>query len=667
MDNVITLDELFHGRLFRVPDYQRGYAWEEGQVGDFLEDLDLLSPSKWHYTGTVVLHALDFPTPEQDKEGQNYSSADIVDGQQRLTTTILVLDGIQKALKAIPSNRSDLTQEAQGWAREAHALSRGIYRNYIAAERTTGQPLYKLSLNTDTDTFFKDSVLAVHPSIEGPKNVPQIRLQAASQQIENFLASRYEKEPLMRVQWLRELYTKLTHRLRFTLYQVNESAEVGRIFESMNDRGKPLTELEKVKNYLLYVASTLDSAGNFGQIVNNTWAAILVQLAAAGRLEPDDENQLLRVHWIAFYDHNRKSWEGSKTIRHRFNQRAYQGKQNELLSQLVNYTKSLKEACVAFCEAYSPRMTEAFLLFRGNASLPSIIDWSTRLRRLGTMATFLPLLVACRQQWPTDSDKYLRLVKLCEAYAFRVYRLKGARADAGESTLCWIANQVVSGNVPYEKAIIRLKEDLAYRCDDLTFAKLLSPESELVYNAFNKLRGLKYLLYEYETHLATHRYGSPRLTWGQVANLPRKNTIEHVLPQTISYPYWEDRFGEDQGEKHNKFVHDLGNLALTMWNSHYSNRTFPQKKYQPHPDAKCYAEALFFQENELVQWDEWTDNSIENRRRKLLEWAKDRWSVDFSDSPTQMIGQEVESDRSDEGDEEDDAMDNEPAITEDAE
>ena len=658
MENVKTLDELFHGHLFKVPDYQRGYAWEEGQVGDFLEDLDLLSPSKWHYTGTIVLHAVDSPTPEQDRDGQHYSSADIVDGQQRLTTTILVLDGIRKALNTISADGSDPAQEAQD-------LARGIYRNYIAAERPTGLPLYKLSLNTDTDTFFKNSVLAVHPSIEGPKNVSQMRLLAASQQIEKYLAARYAQEQSMKVQWLRELHAKLAHRLRFTLYQVNEAAEVGRIFESMNDRGKPLTELEKVKNYLLYVASTLEDAGDFAQSVNDTWATVLGRLAAADRLAPEDENQLLRVHWIAYYDHNRKSWDGSKTIRQRFNQRTYQGKQNELLSQLVNYTHSLGEACVAFCEAYSPGMAGAFSLFRGSPSLPAIVDWSRRLRRLGTMATFLPLVIAFRQRWPTDSDKYLELVKLCEAYAFRVYRLKGARADAGESTLYWIANQIVGGKVSYKDAIAMFKGDLAYRCNDPTFTTLLSPESESVRDAFNKLRGLKYLLYEYETHLATEKHGSPRLPWGQVANLPRKNTIEHVLPQTISDHYWEKRFGEHQGEKHNSFVHDLGNLALTMWNSHYSNKPFTDKKFQPPPNAKCYAEAWFFQENELVQWDEWTPNSISDRREKLLAWAKDRWSVDFSDTLDHVPEQETAGDRSDEGDEEDDVIDTESAIAKD--
>ena len=58
MNNVVPLDDLFRKRLFCVPDYQRGYFWEEQQVEEFLEDLELFGPQRYHYTGTVVLQTL---------------------------------------------------------------------------------------------------------------------------------------------------------------------------------------------------------------------------------------------------------------------------------------------------------------------------------------------------------------------------------------------------------------------------------------------------------------------------------------------------------------------------------------------------------------------------------------------------------------------------------
>ena len=42
LNNVLSVQQLFEGRVFRVPDYQRGYAWEEQHRTEFLEDLEIL-------------------------------------------------------------------------------------------------------------------------------------------------------------------------------------------------------------------------------------------------------------------------------------------------------------------------------------------------------------------------------------------------------------------------------------------------------------------------------------------------------------------------------------------------------------------------------------------------------------------------------------------------
>ena len=83
-----TLSSLLNNKLFCIPDYQRGYAWEEKQWNDFIQDVDALIEGdiKSHYTGTIVT----FQPP--NKPFENYGTTDklekvdIVDGQQRLTT-----------------------------------------------------------------------------------------------------------------------------------------------------------------------------------------------------------------------------------------------------------------------------------------------------------------------------------------------------------------------------------------------------------------------------------------------------------------------------------------------------------------------------------------------------------------------------------------------------
>ena len=95
MNNVLNVEELFSGRLFVVPDYQRGYAWEQRQWDEFIEDIELLPDGKDHFTGTVVLHEeKDSPLPI-DESGKKYAYVNIVDGQQLLTTIVLFLDSLR--------------------------------------------------------------------------------------------------------------------------------------------------------------------------------------------------------------------------------------------------------------------------------------------------------------------------------------------------------------------------------------------------------------------------------------------------------------------------------------------------------------------------------------------------------------------------------------------
>jgi len=57
VENLHTIGKLFCDRMLRVPDYWRGYGWEEQQWQDFVEDLELLSGSQEHFFGLLILQA----------------------------------------------------------------------------------------------------------------------------------------------------------------------------------------------------------------------------------------------------------------------------------------------------------------------------------------------------------------------------------------------------------------------------------------------------------------------------------------------------------------------------------------------------------------------------------------------------------------------------------
>lgn len=615
MNYTLSLQSLFHDRVFRIPDYQRGYAWERQQIEEFLSDLDLLGSARRHYTGTVVLYQTTGASERRDNEGGTYTQVDIVDGQQRLTTIVLLLNEICRALSGY--------EESQG-------LSVGIRKNYIEATDIDNQPLYKLSLNEDTNSFWVSNILPTQPSPEGPRITSEQRLASAKRQISEYLHA-VQRSKENGEQWLRDLSAKVTHQLHFSLYQVEKAAEVGVIFEVMNDRGKSLTDLEKVKNYLLYAAASLDdledaNRENFAGLVNNAWAEILRNLMSAGLTQPANEDQLLRAHWLMQYDPQSRKWQGSRSIRTRFDLREYRNRHSELLSDLTQYVESLRIACICFCDALRPTRGVAFSSFSNRPTIRrDIVLWNSRLVRVRVVATFLPLLMAVRMRW-SEPEKYLEVVKLCELLAFRIYRVAQNNSNYREPAMSRLAYEVSQG-LEFEDVLSEIREQYNDRYARRRFDEFMDPSEP---SGLYEWPGLKYFLYEYEQHLAAGKGAPPRVTWNEIALVGLQDSIEHVLPQSIyNQPYWLDRFN---GNVHWEYLHDIGNLCLTKHNSFYSNKPFPEKKGSLDSERRCYATSPLFQEQELALWDDWTTDAIDQRRARLFDWARRRWHVDFGDA-----------------------------------
>lgn len=627
MKDTLSLQDLFHNRVFCVPSYQRGYAWERQQVGEFLDDLALLDSSRHHYTGTIVLYQPTKARNVEDNEGTHYVEADVVDGQQRLTTIVLLLNEISQALTKCPGSSS---------------LAQGIRRKYVEVTDIDGQPLHKLSLNEDTDLFFKHGVLPETPKEHaGPAVAAGQRLLDAKKQISDYL-NEAEGNHANREKWLHRLNSKVTNRLQFSLYEVEEEAEVGVIFEVMNDRGKQLTDLEKVKNYLLYAASALrvtaENKEKLTKTVNQAWADILKQLMAAELGSPTSEDQLLRAHWLMEYDSQSRKWQGSKSIRGKFDLRTW--RHDELLEALHVYVQGLRNSCISFCDALSPNRGGAFALFP-DTTRNEVTLWSEKVARIGTTATFLPLLMAVRKNWPADAEGYVEVLKLCEAFAFRVYRVARYYASYRQPAMLHLAYKVAHGQMSFPDVVEEVKHQYGSRQSREAFDEFTNPGSPRSRYGWS---GLTYFLYEYESHLALGRGGSPKVQWSEMVGA---DSIEHVLPQEIGgQPYWQERFDADS---HEQYMHDIGNLTLTKGNPSLSNKPFPNKKGDKSAQGYCYEKSLFVQESEIAEkWSDWTVTAINERRAMLLEWAKDRWHVDFGDSTGDLDDPDDESE--DEGD-----------------
>ena len=117
MNEPVSLDRLFKQKIFRIPDYQRGYAWQRPQYKDFWEDLVNLAPNRQHYTGVLTLTKVAATEVEEDAkeywliDDDGYDMFNIVDGQQRLTTFVIFLQSLMEVVRELDENKDKPLEE----------------------------------------------------------------------------------------------------------------------------------------------------------------------------------------------------------------------------------------------------------------------------------------------------------------------------------------------------------------------------------------------------------------------------------------------------------------------------------------------------------------------------------------------------------------------------
>ncbi|MGI9017169.1 MAG: DUF262 domain-containing protein [Euzebya sp.] len=626
----VTLAGVFNERFLHVPDYQRPYAWGPKQLDDLWEDLDLLGPTGRHYAGTLVLK------PQRDGSGEPVISVeelgdvlhhmDVVDGQQRLTTCLILLDRLRRALASLGDDQEVALQMAVKIRRTYGVLT------INSAERP------RLILGADFHSLWRDSILG-----DQPVTVPQLtggqqRLLAAR----DFFDSRLKDlttdiASCTALERLKDLHQRVTNGLRFLVYEVSTAADVGVIFETLNERGRPLSDLEKTKNYLLYLARQIrdDRGEQLAQEINERWTKIFSHLANA---QQGEEDQLLRWHWLATQQPDKRYWARVGSIKERFDRGRYlasgvrlkkdvtplpdgEAKWNELFDDLSSYISTLESCALFLREANDPNAQ--YLAFPEGLRDP-VRRRNAALQRSRIVAIYRPLLFACRLRHPEDGKLYADLLEVCERYSARVFVIEQRRSNAGEQSLYGLAKQLFDGEDP-SWVLERMRAVLwRYAPDDSMRTTLEAVEEDWYHR-----QGHKYVLYEYELSMLPAGQELPDFGFfTQGENVAR--TTEHILPQgpRENAVCWWDHFTTEQ---HQTYLHSLGNLVLTLDNSSYSNKCFADQRGEaavPGVVAKpCYAQGKLYQERELAHVKEWTPDAIRERQLRMTDWVMHRWSV----------------------------------------
>src|ERR1017187_1091042 len=226
---LITIKEIFEKRFFSIPDYQRGYAWEDKQINDLIKDIEnLYNNEHKHYTGTIVASKVD---------NENF---DIVDGQQRITTLIIILSLLYHRNK-----------------------SKSLYNQYLKRGEI-GNERVVLKPNSETyDVFLKSIIENENFSLVELKS--QANILNAKEILQKWLKKRENR--------IDEILEIVENKLGFIFFQPQNNKEIGIMFEVINNRGKDLSELEKIKNYFIYYSSVYDLS-ELREIINREWIEI---------------------------------------------------------------------------------------------------------------------------------------------------------------------------------------------------------------------------------------------------------------------------------------------------------------------------------------------------------------------------------------------------------
>jgi len=650
------LGELFQSSVFKIPRYQRGYAWESQQVQDLLEDIQYSyeerqteeSPNFTHYFGTLVM--LDRGI--ESTANNDFEAFDIIDGQQRMTTISILINCLNEELKFIEEDK--LNEDHVGTPDKLHKDNREDFIVELNTER--------IELDSNNAEIFRQLVVQREDLDDiHAETVSQRRLINAKRVIREWLEVR-RAEYLTDdshdeyYAYIRELQKIVRTGLEVTQYTVEDETESGRLFEVINDRGKDLTNLDRIKSYLVYCSARYND-NDLSREIYVQIGQVLENITKYGGTDSDIET-FVRYHWRLFSGElvlarqtNSEYTTVHRRIKHLEKHAALTQGESSVRDWIDEYLKSILACSKAYLEIKNPDEIES-----DYERVDEIVHDLHGLNRLPVSNNFLPLLMATHNRFGI-SEEFRRVVSLCEALSFRVYNIAGRRTDAGRAALqrhgYWIewagrrdrADRIFHGNqaalqfdslndaIPH--TCRRLESEIGNNCPDTYFMDCLLRED--LFDGTDRNDGwtgvrdktvIQYLLYKYERHLRTDP-GRDNMT-----QMPSFGTwksegisIEHIHPQN-----------SEANNELDEITNTLGNLLIIGQrdNSGLGNLGYAEK-YED-----TYATSSMKMCEELPSPEEgWSKKAANDRAWKIVRFALEEWGglskahVRFSQQPSE--------------------------------
>lgn len=535
---MLGIAELLATKKHSVPTYQRPYSWIDDQttlryqVVDFWNDLaKAKSSADEYFLGTVVESRQGASAPDR---------LSIVDGQQRLATTAILLAAIRDTYLA-------------GGDKERAETIQGQY--LAKKDLMTNTVVSQLQLNGEDDPFFYDYI------ITGTLKTPATReshraIKAAYEKLRGYIGEVKTDAGPKWAESLAEWAEFLAANARIIRVTVETEAEAFVIFETLNDRGADLTISDLLKILLF------SKAGARIDTVRDSWVRTMggLNVAAEGG---QIFNDFLRTYWSSKHGPTRE---------------------RELHARIRDTVSTEQDAVDLVLELETASSVYHALLN------PSSLFWKGYpvdvRKNLGLLADLnlvqnRPMLLAAASRLP--KNRFGELLRKLVSWSVRGLIVGGIGGGTAEGAYCGAATKIWDKAL---KTVADIKGDLgAILFSDREF------ESSFTTARISNGKIARYLLYALER--ANSSVAQPELVPNEDVS---EVTLEHVLPQNPTAADWP-QFSEEEVRA---YRYRVGNQALLKGadNSKLGNTSFAVKA----PVLKASQLALTKSVGSEAQW-----------------------------------------------------------------
>lgn len=564
-----TLQVLFADRVFRIPPYQRFYSWQGKQREDLFADLIKLAnrpEDQHHFMATLVCHKTNEIMPIGTAQYRLY---DVVDGQQRLTTLILLLKCIELNLPEKSEDQQDLGRILV--KRDGH--------------------LILLQTNNANAHIFNRFIREGNRPTQGELQTHSDRnLSRAISDCTKFLERWNQTRDTL------SLMRLVLHRLGFVVYDTEDSRVVYTLFEVLNSRGLAVDWLDKTKSVLMGKAYELGVSPLAQQAeieaLQQIWSKIYTELAREDI--PGDE--IMRIAASLYYGPGqgkpRPAEESLELLRSE--------------CKLPNSPTQISERLLAVAEKLST--------LYANVQLGAVTDiLQARLLAVAIMSA----------RGVTEPERE-KLLDQWERVTFRIFGLYGKDSRTKVGDYVRIGFMIVKQHID-----MRTYNQIMTALHDLgrEYPVNLAVDQGLAGKDFyESAEACRYLLWNYEEFLAKRAGAGSTYDHQERAEIWRKraaDSIEHIFPQTPGSLPWAGKMRRDKEPEQvvERNVGRIGNLLLlpSELNSQAKAQAFDKKKL-------IYSKHHLRMMDEVVNESDWTLSSIDERETRICDWAKTRWS-----------------------------------------